>query len=59
MTLASLDSPDAATAGLRLRPRREEQELARERIDKILDHLGLELPAEGATGPPLFGPALH
>ena len=27
--------------------------------DKILDHLGLELPAEGATGPPLFGPALH
>ncbi len=23
--------------------------------DKILDHLGLEMPAEGATGPPPTG----
>ena len=27
--------------------------------DKILDHLGLEMPAEGATGPPVTGPSLH
>jgi hypothetical protein len=27
--------------------------------DKILDHLGLELPASRATGPPLSGPHLH
>jgi hypothetical protein len=27
--------------------------------DKILDHLGLELPAPRATGPPTSAPAIH